>query len=141
MPMTVVLFAFLMCVMNAAAVRRHLEYRQEWDRTFIRPAIMALLMGVVAYGTYNGLYFLTQINIVCLLVAVLMSVIFYFIAAIRWQVLGEAEIRWMPYSHQLTKVVKGIGVHKRFRVEEKSEGEDFWLDEGDDESDEEDDGD
>jgi stage V sporulation protein B len=133
MPMTVVLFAFLMCIMNATAVRRHLEYRQEWDRTFLRPIIMALIMGVCAYGVYNGLYLLTEINIVSLLAAVLVGVIAYLIIAIRWQVLGEAEIRWMPYSHQLTKLVKGIGVHKRFRVEEKVEDDDYWLDDGDDE--------
>jgi hypothetical protein len=35
----------------------------------------------------------------------------------------------------LTKIVNGIGVHKRFRVEEKGEGEDFWLDEGEEDED------
>ena len=109
MVMAVVLFALLMCILNGVSVRRHLAYHQEWERAFVRPLLISLLMGAVAFGAYHGLYVLIGINIVSLCLAVIIGVLVYFIFAIRWQVLGAGELKWLPRSEKLIGLVEKIG--------------------------------
>lgn len=132
---SVLLFAFLMCVMNGLSVHRHLEYRQEWDRTFIRPLIISIIMALTAYGTYYGFYYLIGINLVSLFIAVLVGVLVYFVIAVRWQVLGEAELRWLPKNERLIRLVNNIGVvrlqdKKIINEDEKNEFEFEFVDNG-----------
>ena len=50
-----VLYSFLLCVLNQISVHRYLQYRQEVDKTFLRPIIASIIMGAIAYGVYQGL--------------------------------------------------------------------------------------
>ena len=102
------LFALLMCILNGLAVYRHLDYHQEWKRAFIKPLIISIIMGAAAFGTYHGLFYLLNRNIPSLLIAVIIGVLVYFVLAIRWQVVGEAELRILPHSTKLTALVNHI---------------------------------
>jgi stage V sporulation protein B len=108
MALALLTFALLMCVLNGIAVHRHLEYRQEWDRTFMRPGIISLAMGMVAYGTYHGVHHLVGRNAVSLIVAVAVGALVYFVLAVRWRVLGTAELKWLPHGDRLTALVNYI---------------------------------
>ena len=44
-----------MCVLNNIAVRKSLHYKQEWLRTFVVPGLASLIMGVLAYLSYQGI--------------------------------------------------------------------------------------
>lgn len=46
-------FAFLVCVLNAIALQRHAGYKQEFQKTFVMPAISSAIMGVIAYGVLS----------------------------------------------------------------------------------------
>ena len=48
------LFAFIVCVLNSMAIKRHLHYRQEIPKTFIIPLISAAFMGIAAMAVYWG---------------------------------------------------------------------------------------
>lgn len=109
MALAPLLFAFLMWMMNGLSVRRHLEYRQEWDRTFMRPLVISLVMGAAAFGTYHGLYYLLKMNLPALLIAVAFGILIYFVLAVKWQVIGEAELKWLPQGNKLTAIVNKIG--------------------------------
>jgi stage V sporulation protein B len=123
MAVAVVLFALIMCVMNGISVRRYLEYRQEWDRSVIRPLIISIIMGGVAFGTYHGIYFLLPINLLALIIAVIMGAVVYFVIAIKWQVLGAAELSWLPKSKRLTELVNNIGTRRSKKEELEDEFE------------------
>ncbi|MDR0221609.1 MAG: polysaccharide biosynthesis protein [Lachnospiraceae bacterium] len=110
MALALVTFAFLMCVLNGIAVYRHLEYHQEWDRTFMRPSLIALAMGMVAYGAYHAVYHFVGRNAVSLLVAVAVGAGVYFVLAVRVRVLGAAELKWLPHGERLTAVVNYIAL-------------------------------
>jgi stage V sporulation protein B len=110
MALALTTFAFLMCVLNGVAVYRHLEYRQEWDRTFMRPLIISLAMGLVAFGTYHGVHYFAGRNAVSLVVAVAVGAAIYFVLAVRWRVLGVAELKWLPHGERLTAVVNYIAL-------------------------------
>jgi stage V sporulation protein B len=110
MALALLTFAFLMCVLNGVAVYRHLEYHQEWDRTFMRPGIISLAMGLVAFGTYHGIYYVAHRNAVSLVVAVAVGAAVYFVLAVRWRVLGAAELKWLPHGERLTAIVNYIAL-------------------------------
>ena len=101
-----VIYAFLLCIFNGISVRKHLKYKQEVDRTFIRPILCSVLMGAVAYGTYFGLYQLLPINLVCLAVAIGLACAVYFVLVIRWRAITEEEMKGLPKGTLLIKIAK-----------------------------------
>ena len=145
-----ILYSLLLCILNGFSVRRYLKYRQETDRTFLRPILASVVMGAVAWGVYHGLYYLCKINIVSLMVAIAVSVSVYFIMIIRWKAVTEEELKSMPKGHMIIGIAKKVGIMKpqrtklsgtskkhkkqkenhqgRKRVKEETD-DDYWLDE------------
>ncbi|MGN1180439.1 MAG: polysaccharide biosynthesis C-terminal domain-containing protein [Suilimivivens sp.] len=119
----VIIYSFLMCLLNGFSIKKHLGYRQEVDKTFIRPTAAAGVMGAVAYGVYQGLYYLIHINIVSLAIAVIAGVVVYFVLVIRFGAVTEEEMKAIPKGYLLIRIAKKTGILK-----EKSD-EDYWLDE------------
>lgn len=107
-----VVYALLLCVLNQIAVHRYLDYSQEIDKTFFRPAVASALMGGVAYGVYHGLYLLIKSNLVSLAIAILLAVGLYFVLIIYWKAVSEEELRSMPKGYMLIGIAKKIGIMK-----------------------------
>ena len=101
-------FAFLVCVLNAIAIKRCTGYKQEIRKTFIVPTISAGIMGIVTYGTYNGLYQLTKNNIICLILAFLVAVVVYAVVLLLLRGLSESEIRKFPKGYLIVKIAKKL---------------------------------
>ena len=97
----IILYSFLMCLLNGVSIRRNLGYRQEADRTFFRPALASGVMGGAAYGVYQGLYLLFHLNILALVLAVAVAVLVYFVLIIRMGVLTREELKALPKGHML----------------------------------------
>ena len=140
-----VLYSFLLCILNQIAVHRYLQYKQEVDKTFLRPIIASVFMDAVAYGVYQGLYYLSGINILSLAVSVIIGCIFYFVLIIRWKAVSEDEMLSMPKGQLLIRIAKKTGImreenrrkrrkrpakQKNIKKKKKSEeSDDYWLDE------------
>ena len=117
-----VLYSFLMCIMNGAAIRKHLKYRQEMFRTFILPFISAFWMGVctavVYYGADQGLILLAETagieisemlkNIICLIPSMMVAVAVYFALVIKLGAVREKDLKSMPKGHLLLKIAKKL---------------------------------
>ncbi len=141
-----VIYALLLCVLNQIVVHRALNYRQEVDKTFLRPFIAAALMGGIAFGIYQGIYYLIKINIIALAFAVVIGAAVYFILIIRWKAVSEDELKSMPKGYLLIAVAKKTGImpkekpaasqkakrkkrkKKKTSAVKKKPDEDFWLD-------------
>lgn len=113
-----VIYALLLCVFNGMSVRKHLKYKQEIDRTFLRPILCSVVMGLVAYGSYTGLYLLVPVNLICLLVSVCLACAVYFVLVIRWRAITEDEMKSLPKGTLLIKVAK-----KTHLLKEEASGE------------------
>jgi len=117
-----VVYAFLMCVLNALSIRKHLKYEQEIVKTFVMPAVAALGMGVVTAGVYFGLdkgiillaegsqIQVSQFwrNIICLIPALLAAVIVYFMLVIKLGAVSKNELKTMPKGHTLVRVAEKL---------------------------------
>lgn len=131
-----VLYAFILCLLNQISVHRFLKYRQEIDKTFLRPFFASIIMGAVAFGVYQGIYYLCRINIISLLVAVAVGCSIYFIMVIRWNAVSEEEMRSMPKGYLLIHIAKKTGImrsEKKAKKKKKNKKpmesqDDYWLD-------------
>lgn len=101
-----ILYSFMMCLLNNVSVRKYLTYSQEWKRTFVLPAICAFIMGIFAYGSYVIVYKLIASNVLCLVVAIFVAVIVYFILVIKTKALSKQELLALPKGSLLVKVFK-----------------------------------
>lgn len=105
-----VLYSFILCLLNQISVRRHLKYRQEAGKTFLRPIAASIIMGAAAYGVYQGLFYLCKINIIALAAAVAVGGMIYFVLVIRFKAVTEEEMQGMPKGYML------IGIAKKLRI-------------------------
>jgi len=105
-------FALLVCVLNALALQRYAGYKQEFQKTFIIPAIAAAGMGVIAYGGYALFFLLTKNNLVSIIISILIAVVTYAVALLLLKGLSEEEIRKFPKGYMLVQVAKKLHLLK-----------------------------
>lgn len=107
-----ILFAVVVCVLNALAMRKYMHYRQELKKTFAIPAIASAIMGVVVFAIYmvlqNALAFLgtkaASAVIVC--VCLIVAVVIYFSAIILLKGVKEEDLRKIPGGRTVIAVAK-----------------------------------
>jgi stage V sporulation protein B len=103
-----VVYSFLMCLLNNIAVRKALSYRQEMVKTFLKPALSAAVMGVAAFYVYKVIYMLVPINLVALLPAIFVAVILYFTLVIKTGALSEEELTHIPKGGMIVRMAKKL---------------------------------
>lgn len=91
-----IVFAVLMCVLNGFAIRKSLGYKQEIKRTFILPCIASLVMGVVVFFLYKGIYRGTESNVLGILISIFLGAIIYGVLLLALRALTEEEIKRLP---------------------------------------------
>jgi stage V sporulation protein B len=101
-------FALLVCVLNWRAVAKHLNYKQEINKSFIIPAICAVIMGIFTYVSYQGVYNLLHINSISTLFAICLSAIIYFVLLLLFKDISEAELYGMPKGRLLVRIAKKL---------------------------------
>lgn len=101
-----ILYSFMMCLLNNIAVRSSLSYRQEWKKSFVLPGIAAVIMGCVAYICYMGFYRLVSSNVISLFVSITIAAFVYFLLIIKTGAITEQELLAMPKGIVLVKVCR-----------------------------------
>ncbi len=98
-------FAFVICILNAVAVKRYLRYRQEVVKTFLVPILSSIVMGVAAWGVHTVLVGIVG-NIVATILAILIAAIIYFILLIRLRGVSAREIASFPKGDLLVALAR-----------------------------------
>lgn len=101
-----IVYSLVVCILNAYSMKKYLGYRQKWKNTYILPGIASLVMGVVAYLIYHGMYLLLPSNIVCLVCAMIVAIVVYFVLVIYMGILKEEEIEGIPKGYLIIKFMK-----------------------------------
>ncbi len=99
-------FALLMCLLNGYALKKYSGYNQELKKTFVIPAVSALIMGVAAGLCYKGIYAVLKTNTVATACAMLVAVVVYAVALLLMKGLSEEEIRKFPKGYVLVRYAK-----------------------------------
>lgn len=104
------LFALLMCLMNAVAIRRHIGFRQDIIKTFLIPGICAGIMGVAVYGVYFILIKLLKINAVAVLISIGCGAVIYGALLLMLRGISKKELLEFPKGRTLYRIAR------RFRL-------------------------
>ena len=103
-----VIYSLMMCILNQISVRKHLGYRQEIMKTFLKPLIASLIMGAVAFGVYHGLYMLVPVSRIVLLIAIGIGAVIYFVVIILIGGVNEQELRAFPKGAMMVHFAKKL---------------------------------
>lgn len=100
-----ILFAAMVCLLNALSIARAVKYRQEIIRTFLIPLTASAVMGAAAWGLYQ-LCSKVAGNGVSTGVAILAAIGVYFVLLIKLRGVDEQELRVMPGGTRLLGIAK-----------------------------------
>ncbi len=101
-------FALLMCILNSLSISRYSGYRQEWRKTFVIPAICSLIMGLITWLVYRGIYALSGRMLVSMCLAIVIAVIVYAVLLLVFRELSEDELRRFPKGDLLVGIARKL---------------------------------
>jgi len=101
-----ILFAAIVCVLNALSIRKYLRYNQELVRTFAIPAIASVVMGIVI-GLLNLLLSKAG-NILSVFVGIGVGAIVYFVVLILLKGVNERDLKSMPGGRTILTVARKL---------------------------------
>ena len=99
-------FAFLVCILNSIALQKAVGYKQEFQKTFVIPAIASAIMGIITYFIYSVLFKFTNSNILSIAVAIIFAVVIYAVTLLLFKGLTEDEILKFPKGYLLVRLAK-----------------------------------
>lgn len=100
-----ILFAAVVCVLNALAIRKYLRYNQELVRTFAIPAVASAVMGIVI-GLLNMLLSKAAGNAVTVFVGIGVGAVVYFVVLILLKGINERDLKSMPGGRTILTVAR-----------------------------------
>ncbi|MCM1267407.1 MAG: polysaccharide biosynthesis protein [Bacteroidales bacterium] len=103
-----VIYSLVVCVLNQLSVRKHLEYRMNVVKFFLKPLFSAMVMGAVVYGIYHGLMLLVPVSRLVLLVAIAVGVCVYGVIMLLIGGVTEDELWEFPKGGTLVQIAKKL---------------------------------
>lgn len=99
-------YAGIVCLLNQRAVRKNIEYKQEWKKSVLTPLGAAVIMGLVARGVFELMLLLIHSSRISVLIAVAVAAPVYFVILIALRGVTEKELRGFPKGYLLVKIAK-----------------------------------
>ncbi|MDO4297462.1 MAG: polysaccharide biosynthesis protein [Lachnospiraceae bacterium] len=106
-----IFFAFVVCLLNAISIKRYLNYRQEFYRTFVVPTIVSMIMAAACVLSYKGINAIAG-NSIATVFAILVGVIVYCIGLVSFRGITIEELASLPKGHVIIKFVRKLGLMK-----------------------------
>lgn len=100
-----IFFAFVICILNALSIKKHLHYRQELKKTFLIPLLSSAVMGLIVFGV-QWLFNKFLGNAVSTIIAILIGVIVYCVCLIKLKGIREREILELPKGRLMVAILK-----------------------------------
>ncbi|MCX4306766.1 MAG: polysaccharide biosynthesis protein [Acetatifactor sp.] len=98
------IYSFVMCVLNQLSVRKHLAYRMDVVKLFLKPLFSAAVMGAAVYGVYHGLFLLIPVSRVVLIIAIGVGVCVYGAVLLFVGGVSEEELLAFPKGAVLVRI-------------------------------------
>ena len=97
------LFALLMCILNARSLKRYLRYRQEVVVTFIKPAFASLIMGAAAFFIHKLIHSIFK-HSWDIIFTILIALIIYVVLLLLLKVIDEEKLLAIPGGSKAVRI-------------------------------------
>lgn len=101
-------YSLLMCILNGISVKKYTGFKQDIKKTFVFPAIAAIVMGIVVYIIYYVLYILLHSNVISLFISIAFGAFTYFVVLMKIGGVDEDELKRFPKGTLLVRVAKKL---------------------------------
>lgn len=101
-----IIFAFIICVLNAWEIKKVTGYRQEIYKSFLVPIISSAIMGIAAYLFYFLMCKLTKNITISFVFSFAIAVVVYAVVFLRMKGFTEDELASLPKGKMLVKVAR-----------------------------------
>lgn len=105
-------FSFIICILNWISIRHTACYNQEIKTSFALPALASVVMGIITYASYRGMYYLLHNNLVCTVVSICMAVVVYFLLIFVFRTLTKDELMDYPMGARIYRLCKRLKLMK-----------------------------
>ncbi|SFA71149.1 stage V sporulation protein B [Acetitomaculum ruminis DSM 5522] len=102
--LSMIIFSFVMCLLNSIEVKRATRYRQEIKKTFIIPGISSLIMGIITFFVYKGIYMVIKVNIIATIVAIFVAMVVYAVCLLKLKGFTREELLDIPKGRTIVKL-------------------------------------
>ena len=103
-----VAFAVVLCVLNGIVLYRKVRFRIRVRDTILIPLAAAGCMGVMCWGSYYILHYLTKSNTIGFLISFTVGIITYFVALFLFNGITEEELESVPKGQLLVRIAKKL---------------------------------
>ncbi len=104
-----ILFALIVCILNALSIRRYIYYQQEFKKTFIIPLIASIIMAFGSYAIWYVLHFLFG-NSISTVLAIVAGMIIYIISLVAFRGLTKDELLRLPKGGWFVRIFTKMGL-------------------------------
>lgn len=101
-------YSFIMCLLNGLSVKKYLNFRQDIKNTFVLPGISALIMGLIAWFTYYGVYLYFYSKVMGLIISIPISALIYFVLLIKLKAVTEEDLNGFPKGGLMVRIAKKL---------------------------------
>ncbi len=101
-----IVFSLVMCILNGLSVQKYSGFRPDIVKTFVKPAIASVIMGLAVYGIYFITYKVTSMNSICTVISILAGIIAYAVVLLLIRGLTEQELKSFPKGTFIIKIAK-----------------------------------
>lgn len=96
---------FVILLLDLAAIRKYIKVKIDFKGIFLKPLAASLVMGVVAYYGYKGLYALTNISSVSALLSICVAALVYLVGICLIGGIAREDIRTLPKGETIESVL------------------------------------
>ncbi|MBO4610085.1 MAG: polysaccharide biosynthesis protein [Lachnospiraceae bacterium] len=105
-------YAGIMAVLNQLSVRKAIGYRQEIEKTFVKPFAASAAMSLISYGLYRLILLSGCDERLAVIPAMAVAVPVYFVFLILLDSVSEAELKALPAGGRIVRILKTVHLIK-----------------------------
>lgn len=105
---TNIIFAFSSAYFNMSAIKKYTHIQFDIKKTYVIPAISALIMGGLCHIAYTAVLFVSGSNTLATLTAILIGASTYLVALIKLKGVNKTELQAMPKGDKLVTLLTKV---------------------------------
>ena len=103
-----IVFSLSMCILDLRSIRKACGYRQEWNKTIVKPLIASGIMGVVTFLVQQVLDVAIGGRFVATGIAIITAVLVYAVLILKLGALSEEDILALPQGRRIYRISRKL---------------------------------